>query len=93
MTLPRFYPILDTSALQRCDLPAIAAARDLLTAGARILQFRHKAHFDRRTYADAQQIAVMCREAGALFVMNDRVDIGDAARCGSARGTGRSAAR
>jgi thiamine-phosphate pyrophosphorylase len=76
MTLPRFYPILDTSALQRCNLPAIAAARDLLTAGARILQFRHKAHFDRSTYADAQQIAVMCREAGALFVVNDRVDIG-----------------
>src|SRR3954452_18695547 len=75
MTLPRFYPILDTSALQRCSLPAQAAAQALLTAGVRILQLRHKGHFDRATYADAQQIAGMCRDAGALFVINDRVDM------------------
>jgi thiamine-phosphate pyrophosphorylase len=75
MTLPKFYPILDTAALQRCGLNAAAAAEALLTAGARILQLRHKGHFDRGTYADAQRVASMCRDAEALFVINDRVDI------------------
>jgi thiamine-phosphate pyrophosphorylase len=75
MTLPRFYPILDTAALQRHNLTATAAAEDLLTAGARILQLRHKGHFDRATYVEAQRIAALCLEAGALFVINDRVDI------------------
>jgi thiamine-phosphate pyrophosphorylase len=75
MTLPKFYPILDTAALQRCGLSALPAAEALLTAGARILQLRHKGHFDRTLYADAQRIAAMCREAHALFVINDRVDI------------------
>ena len=75
MTLPKFYPILDTAALQRCGLSALPAAEALLTAGARILQLRHKGHFDRTLYADAQRIAAVCRDADALFVINDRVDI------------------
>lgn len=75
MTLPRFYPILDTATLQVRGLDAVVAAEALLTAGARILQLRHKAHFDRATYADAQRIASMCRDSGTLFVINDRVDI------------------
>jgi thiamine-phosphate pyrophosphorylase len=75
MTIPKFYPILDTAALQRCGLDVIPAAEALLTAGARILQLRHKAHFDRATYADAQRIASMCSESQSVFVINDRVDI------------------
>ena len=75
MILPRFYPILDTSALQRHGVPAVEAAEALLTAGAHILQFRHKGHFDRNTYADAEQVAALCRQAGATFVINDRIDI------------------
>jgi thiamine-phosphate pyrophosphorylase len=75
MTLPKFYPILDTAALQRCGLSSVAAADALLTAGARILQLRHKAHFDRATYACAQEISAMCRESQALLIINDRVDI------------------
>ena len=75
MILPRFYPILDTSALERHGLQAVGAAEALLTAGARILQFRHKAHFDRSTYEQAEQIAALCRQAGAIFVINDRIDI------------------
>ena len=75
MMVPKFYPILDTAALQRCGLSAVPAAEALLTAGSRILQLRHKGHFDRVLYADAQRIATMCRDAHALFVINDRVDI------------------
>ena len=76
MNLPRFYPILDTATLQRCGLDAIHAAEALLTAGARIVQLRHKGHFDRETYAKAQHIAILCEKADVLLVINDRVDVG-----------------
>jgi thiamine-phosphate pyrophosphorylase len=75
MTLPRFYPIVDTAALQHHGLTAVATAEALLAAGAKILQLRHKGHFDRDTFAAAKQIAGICLAAGALFVVNDRVDI------------------
>jgi thiamine-phosphate pyrophosphorylase len=65
MTLPPFYPIVDT----------VSAAEALLDAGARILQFRHKSFFSRRVLEDAGRIAELCRTAGALFVVNDRADI------------------
>lgn len=71
MTLPRFYPILDTQA----GPDPVSAAEALLRAGVRIVQFRHKKHFDRDTYTHAAQIAALCREFGAMFVVNDRVDV------------------
>jgi thiamine-phosphate pyrophosphorylase len=75
MILPRFYPILDTSTLRRHNLQAVPAAEALLEAGVRILQLRHKDHFDRATYEQTEQVAALCRQAGATFVINDRVDI------------------
>jgi thiamine-phosphate pyrophosphorylase len=75
MILPRFYPILDTSTLRRHNLQAVPAAEALLEAGVRILQLRHKDHFDRATYEQTEQVAALCRKAGATFVINDRVDI------------------
>jgi thiamine-phosphate pyrophosphorylase len=65
MTLPPFYPIIDT----------VPAAEALLEAGARILQFRHKGLFSRQAFEDASRIAALCRSAGALFVVNDRADV------------------
>ncbi len=65
MTLPPFYPIIDT----------VPAAEAVLEAGARILQFRHKGFFSRQALDDASLIAELCRRAGALFVVNDRADI------------------
>jgi thiamine-phosphate pyrophosphorylase len=75
MKLPRFYPILDTAALERCGGDLIEAAEALLTAGAGILQFRHKSHFDRELFRGTERIAELCRQAGALFIVNDRADI------------------
>lgn len=65
MTLPPFYPIIDT----------VPAAEAVLEAGARILQFRHKGFFSRQAFEDASRIAALCRSAGALFVVNDRADV------------------
>ena len=70
-TVPNFYPVVDTG----CGLPAAVAAEAILEAGARILQFRHKGFFSRRDFEEAERIASLCRNAGALFVMNDRADI------------------
>jgi thiamine-phosphate pyrophosphorylase len=70
-TFPAFYPVLDTARA----VPASVAAEALLEAGARILQFRHKGFFSRATFEDAQHLAELCNNAGALFVVNDRADI------------------
>jgi thiamine-phosphate pyrophosphorylase len=65
MTLPPFYPIIDS----------VPAAEAVLEAGARILQFRYKGFFSRQVFDDASLIAELCRRAGALFIVNDRADI------------------
>lgn len=75
MTLPRFYPLLDTAALAACGIAPLAAAAAVLEAGARILQLRHKDSFTRSLFADAERIARMCQETDALFIVNDRADI------------------
>ena len=65
MTLPPFYPIIST----------VAAAEAVLDSGARILQYRNKSFFSRQAFEDASRIAELCRQAGALFVVNDRADV------------------
>ena len=75
MKLPRLYPILDTESLDARGIPLPAAAAAFLEGGASILQLRHKAHWSRALFEDARQIARLCREAGALFIVNDRADL------------------
>lgn len=74
-TLPRFYPILDTEVAAQFEVEPVAAAAEILDAGAKILQFRHKGFFSRETMEDIERIAALCRQAEALFVVNDRADI------------------
>ncbi len=75
MNLPCFYPVLDTELCARRGFDVVAAAAAILEAGAKILQFRHKAHFSRGVFAQAKRIAQSCAEAGAIFVVNDRADM------------------
>lgn len=74
LQLPRVYPILDTATLDRLSLDAVSATEAILDGGARILQFRHKGLWSRDIFACAEQIAALCRNAGALFIVNDRAD-------------------
>jgi thiamine-phosphate pyrophosphorylase len=74
MKLPRIYPILDTESLEQRAIAPPAAAAALLEGGAGILQFRHKTHWSRDVFDTAGQVARLCREAGALFIINDRAD-------------------
>ncbi len=71
MTLPRFYPILDTALLARRGLAVEEAARAIIDGGAGILQFRHKGTFSRELFEQAERVAKM----GALFIVDDRADI------------------
>jgi thiamine-phosphate pyrophosphorylase len=75
MTLPRLYPIIDTETLDRRDCPVDTAAEAMLEGGARILQFRHKGHYSRVMFEQAEKVAALCHRAGALFVIDDRADI------------------
>ncbi|HET8549372.1 MAG TPA: thiamine phosphate synthase, partial [Bryobacteraceae bacterium] len=52
----------------------LSAAEAITGAGARILQFRHKAFFGRETYELAERVASICARRGVLFVINDRAD-------------------
>jgi thiamine-phosphate pyrophosphorylase len=65
MTLPPFYPIVSS----------FASAEILIEAGAQILQYRNKDFFSRAAFEEAARITELCRNAGALFVVNDRADI------------------
>ncbi|HVV47382.1 MAG TPA: thiamine phosphate synthase [Bryobacteraceae bacterium] len=72
--LPRVYPIVDTGVLARLNFDPVRAAAALLEGGARILQFRHKEFWSRDVFAQAEEIAALCRSASALFIVNDRAD-------------------
>jgi thiamine-phosphate pyrophosphorylase len=75
MRLPRVYPIVDTESLAARNIPLTTAAAAFLDGGAGILQIRHKGHWSRSIYDQAREVARLCREAGAVFIVNDRADI------------------
>lgn len=75
MRLPRVYPILDTATFEARGFSFARAAAAFLEGGAGILQLRHKQHWGRAVFDAAREIARMCREAGALFIVDDRADI------------------
>src|SRR5579864_4413705 len=75
MVLPRFYPILDTAVAVRSGIDPVRAAEQILQAGARILQFRHKGFLSREAFAWLERIAELASTAGATLVINDRADL------------------
>src|SRR5512135_1109737 len=75
MTLPRFYPILDTEVARRRGIDPVSTAQQILEAGAKILQFRHKGFLSREAFGWLEQIAELANTAGAMLVINDRADL------------------
>lgn len=75
MTLPKFYPILDTEVALRREIDPVRAAREILEGGARIIQFRHKGFLSRGAFACLEKIAELAQAAGATLVVNDRADL------------------
>jgi thiamine-phosphate pyrophosphorylase len=74
-TLPRLYPILDTSALERRGLAMVDVAAAMLEGGARVLQIRHKGLWSGKVLEDAREVASLCQQAGAMLIVDDRADI------------------
>ena len=74
MTLPRFYPIIDTAVLAKTGVSPMQVAEEAAAAGVEILQYRHKDNWTQATFDEAKAIAAICQEAKILFILNDRAD-------------------
>ncbi len=66
-----FYAIVDPAG----GYPPVALALILLDAGARVMQLRLKDAPAREFVTAAREIAGLCRERGAMLIVNDRADI------------------
>jgi thiamine-phosphate pyrophosphorylase len=77
MTIPldRFYPIIDSGLLARAGLDPVELAGVLVAAGARLVQYRHKASYTRDAYEQAKAIGAIVQQAGGRYIINDRADI------------------
>jgi thiamine-phosphate pyrophosphorylase len=72
MQLPsHFYAMVDTAG----DHEPVALARILLEAGARVMQLRLEDVGSRDFLTAARAIVALCRERGAMLIVNDRADI------------------
>jgi thiamine-phosphate pyrophosphorylase len=80
--LPRVYPILDTSAVVARGADPFSFAEALFEGGAQILQFRHKAPYDRAAVELLGSIAELARSARATLIVNDRADLAAVFDCG-----------
>lgn len=66
------YFITDSRLTRRTVLDDVNSA---LSAGVKIIQYREKDLETRKMIDEAKKISRSCRENGALFIINDRVDI------------------
>ncbi|HEV8345020.1 MAG TPA: thiamine phosphate synthase [Vicinamibacterales bacterium] len=71
----RLNAIVDVEAAERARWRPVDLARAFLDGGATSLQLRGKTVSSARLLEDASAIAALAREAGAVFVVNDRADI------------------
>ncbi|MBN8472225.1 thiamine phosphate synthase [Corallococcus exiguus] len=67
------YLLCDDSI--RPELPLVDKAGQLLQGGARVLQLRMKHTPSREALAAARAVVALCRRAGAVCLINDRVDL------------------
>ncbi|NTU97341.1 MAG: thiamine phosphate synthase [Chlorobiaceae bacterium] len=63
------------------SISAVSLAEEALRGGAAMIQLRHKTASGMELFAWAQEIRKLCRKYGALFFVNDRLDI--AMACGA----------
>ncbi|OFV98984.1 MAG: thiamine-phosphate diphosphorylase [Acidobacteria bacterium RIFCSPLOWO2_12_FULL_54_10] len=73
--LAPLYAIWDTQF--RLDLHVQHVVESWLKAGVRVIQYRHKAAFQRINYKECCALADRVRSAGGCFFVNDRADIAE----------------
>ena len=77
----RLCPIyIVTDPRLRPDRSHLEVARAALEGGARLVQLRDKYAPDRELIETGRAMAALCRDYGAVFIVNDRVDIALACR-------------
>ncbi len=67
------YVILDRTVAHGRDLESVLEA--VLAGGSRMVQLREKQWPSGRIFPLAQRLREGCRRAGAIFIVNDRVDL------------------
>jgi thiamine-phosphate pyrophosphorylase len=72
-SIPRLYAIIDP-ARAGGRLPAVVA-RELLSAGVRLIQFRDKRASSRQLYETCVELKALLRDSGCSLVVNDRADV------------------
>lgn len=72
LVMPRLYVILDAGLIQG---PVQSIARQLASAGVRLLQYRAKGVSAREVLETAKELAQMSRAEGTTFFVNDRPDL------------------
>jgi len=77
VSIPRLYAIIDPARLGG-RLPR-AAARELISAGVRLIQFRDKHASSRRLYEACTELRELLHDAGCSLIVNDRADVARAA--------------
>jgi thiamine-phosphate pyrophosphorylase len=73
LVLPRLYVIVDA---ELCSGSEIVCAKQLLEAGVRLLQYRNKTSPAREFLQTASEMAKVLVPLGAIYLVNDRPDIG-----------------
>ena len=71
--LTGLYAIADTQYLD--DKRLLPAVGEALAGGARIIQYRDKKHVAADRARQATELASLCRQHGALFIINDDVEL------------------
>jgi thiamine-phosphate pyrophosphorylase len=75
LVLPRLYAILDFDHVRSLGLDPLVVVRTWLDAGVRLVQLRAKTLTLGPCLELAGEMGETCREAGAIFIVNDRVDV------------------
>ena len=73
VSLPRLYPILDTSCFSDGS-SLFAAAEELAAAGCTLLQYRNKSGSARHMLDEARELRARLRPS-VILIMNDRADL------------------
>jgi thiamine-phosphate pyrophosphorylase len=73
--LPRLYAILDVDVVRARGREAAVVLGSWLDAGIRLVQLRAKALSFGPLLDLAGPLAIACRQAGAIFIVNDRADV------------------
>jgi len=77
VSIPRLYAIIDPARLSG-RLPR-TAARELISAGVRLVQFRDKRASSRQFYETCKELRELLHGAGCSLIVNDRADVARAA--------------